>query len=131
MPERSASWPSGHAGLLLHAVLTYMDRLTLSVLARRICDDYHFDNEKYGSLDTGLSYAFAAGAFFFGWLVDRIGPPSSIPASSSPGPAPAWPPPMPISSAPRSAKHKPDEQTYLGLMVCRIALGFFESGHRR
>ena len=52
-------------------MLLYMDRLTISVLAKRICDEYGFTNEQYGSLDSGLSYAFAAGAFFFGFLVDQ------------------------------------------------------------
>ena len=69
------TWRYGVCGLLLLAtMLLYMDRLTLSVLAKRICDEYSFTNEEYGSLDSGLSYAFAAGAFFFGFLVDRLGP---------------------------------------------------------
>lgn len=129
--NRSASWRWGVCGLLLCAtMLLYMDRLTLSVLAKRICDEYSFNNEQYGSLDTGLSYAFAAGAFFFGFLVDRIGPRLLYPAVVI-----AW------SCAGLATAHSdliggwllPDgdsgEQTYVGFMLCRVALGFFESGH--
>ncbi|MBI3823175.1 MAG: MFS transporter, partial [Planctomycetes bacterium] len=129
--ERSTTWRYGVCGLLLCAtMLLYMDRLTISVLAKRICDEYQFTNEQYGGLDTGLSYAFAAGAFFFGFLVDRIGPrwlyPGVLVAWSAAGVATAY-------SEPIGAWLRPDhtraDQTYIGLLVCRIALGFFESGH--
>ncbi len=129
--ERSNTWRWCVCGLLLCAtMLLYMDRLTISVLAKRICTEYGFSNEKYGSLDTGLSYAFAAGAFFFGFLVDRLGP-----RFLYPGVVVAW------SCAGLATAHSdvigawmlPDadaaEQTYLGFMACRVALGFFESGH--
>ena len=129
--ERSNTWRWGVCGLLLCAtMLLYMDRLTLSVLATRICGDYGFTNEKYGSLDAGLSYAFAAGAFFFGFLADRLGP-----RFLYPGVVVAW------SCAGLATAHSefigawllPDadaaEQTYFGFMACRVTLGFFESGH--
>jgi ACS family hexuronate transporter-like MFS transporter len=129
--ERSTSWRYGVSGLLLCAtMLLYMDRLTLSVLAKRICDEYGFTNEQFGALDTGLSYAFAAGAFLFGMLVDVIGPrwlyPGVIIAWSAAGLATAYSDTIGaflLPSAPAA------EQTYLGFMLCRIALGFFESGH--
>src|SRR5689334_2769692 len=79
--ERSTTWRYGVCGLLLCAtMLLYMDRLTISVLAKRIIEEYGFSKEQYGSLDSGLSYAFAAGAFFFGFLVDKIGPRFLYPA---------------------------------------------------
>jgi ACS family hexuronate transporter-like MFS transporter len=129
--DRSPTWRYSVCGLLLGAtMLLYMDRLTLSLLAKPICDQYSFTNEQYGSLDTGLSYAFAAGAFFFGFLVDRFGPrwlyPAVVVCWSCAGLATAY-------AEAIGAWFLPDEslpdQTYLGFMLCRIALGFFESGH--
>ncbi len=129
--ERSTSWRYGVCGLLLCAtMLLYMDRLTLSVLAKRICDEYGFSNEQYGALDTGLSFAFAAGAFFFGFLVDRIGPrwlyPGVLILWSLAGLATAYSDRIGAWLTPDAS---PADQTYLGFMLCRIALGFFESGH--
>lgn len=129
--ERSTTWRYGVCGLLLCAtMLMYMDRLTLSVLAKRICDEHGFSNEQYGALDTGLSYAFAAGAFFFGFLVDRVGPrwlyPSVLLAWSGAGVATAYSGVIGAWLLPTSAS---GDQAYLGFMLCRIALGFFESGH--
>lgn len=129
--ERSTTWRYSVCGLLLCAtMLLYMDRLTLSVLAKRIKDEYGFSNEQYGGLDAGLSYAFAGGAFFFGFLVDRIGPrwlyPGVLVLWSLAGLATAY-------SDSIGAWFRPEaslaDQTYLGFMLCRIALGFFESGH--
>ena len=129
--ERSTTWRYSVCGLLLLAsMLLYMDRLTLSLLAKRICDEYGFNNEQFGTLDTGLSYAFAAGALFFGFLVDRVGPrwlyPIVVICWSSAGLATAY-------SEAIGAWLLPDQsvpdQAYLGFMLCRIALGFFESGH--
>ncbi|MSQ95584.1 MAG: MFS transporter [Gemmataceae bacterium] len=129
--ERSTTWRWGVCSLLLCAtMLMYMDRLTLSVLAKRICDEYGFSNVQYGQLDTGLSYAFAAGALFFGFLVDRIGPrwlyPGVLIAWSGAGVATAYSESIGVWLLPDASG--PD-QTYLGFMLCRIALGFFESGH--
>jgi ACS family hexuronate transporter-like MFS transporter len=131
MTERSTTWRYGVCGLLLCAtMLMYMDRLTLSVLAKRICDEYGFSNEQYGGLDTGLSYAFAAGAFFFGFVVDWVGPrylyPLVLLAWSGAGVATAYSETIGAWLWPGATSA---EQTYIGFMVCRVALGFFESGH--
>jgi MFS transporter, ACS family, hexuronate transporter len=128
---RSDRWRYTVCGLLLCAtMLLYMDRLTLSVLGRRICDDYGFTNEQFGALDTGLSYAFAAGAFFFGYLVDRVGPrwlyPAVVIAWSSAGLATAHSEAIGAWLLPADSG---SDQAYFGFMLCRIALGFFESGH--
>src|SRR5437667_532412 len=73
--ERSTTWRYSVCGLLLCAtMLNYMDRQTLSQLAKTICDEYGLSNERYGWLDTGFSLAFASGALFFGFVVDRVGP---------------------------------------------------------
>ena len=129
--ERSSTWRYSVCGLLLAAtMLLYMDRLTLSQLATTICKEYSLTNEQYGTLDTAFSYAFAAGALFYGFLVDRLGPrwlyPAVVILWSSAGLATAYAEIigawfLPDSSVP--------EQAYLGFMLCRIALGFFESGH--
>ena len=129
--ERSTTWRYSVCGLLLLAsMLLYMDRLTLSLLAKRICDEYGFDNEQFGTLDTGLSYAFAAGALFFGFLVDRIGPrwlyPAVVVCWSGAGLATAYSEAIGAWLLP---DHSLPDQAYLGFMLCRIALGFFESGH--
>jgi ACS family hexuronate transporter-like MFS transporter len=129
--ERSITWRYSVCGLLLCAtMLMYMDRLTLSVLKTRICTEYGFSNEQYGGLDTGLSYAFAAGAFFFGFVVDRIGPrwlyPGVLLAWSCAGVATAYSHIVGSWFVPNASL---GDQTYLGFMLCRVTLGFFESGH--
>jgi ACS family hexuronate transporter-like MFS transporter len=129
--ERTPTWRYSICGLLLCAtMLMYMDRLTLSVLAKRICDEYGFSNEQYGGLDTGLSYAFAAGALFFGVLVDFVGArflyPIVLIAWSAAGLATAYSEAIGAWILPHETSAM---QTYWGFMVCRIALGFFEAGH--
>lgn len=164
--ERSDTWRWGVCGLLLlAAMLMYMDRLTLSQLATTICREYALTNERFGLLATGFSIAFATGALFFGFLVDRVGPrflyPIVVIGWSAAGVATAYsqsigawfipddPAEAPmlaastiglISSAftdgPMQAAYalypgrtQVCEQAYIGFMVCRIALGFFEAGH--
>jgi ACS family hexuronate transporter-like MFS transporter len=129
--ERSTTWRYGVCGLLLCAtMLLYMDRLTLSLLAKPICDEYGFTNKQYGTLDTGLSYAFAAGAFFFGFLVDKVGArwlyPTVLLAWSGAGVATAFADAIGGWFLPNDTLA---DQTYFGFMLCRVALGFFESGH--
>src|SRR5882672_3273612 len=73
--DRSTTWRWGVCSLLLlAAMLMYMDRLTLSQLAPTICREYALTNERFGLLATGFSIAFATGALFFGFAVDRVGP---------------------------------------------------------
>ena len=129
--ERSTTWRYSVCGLLLCAtMLLYMDRLTLSVLAKRICDEYGFTNEQYGVLDTGLSYAFAGGAFFFGFMVDRFGArwlyPGVLIAWSCAGLATGYSDLIGAWLLPDAGT---SDQAYYGFMACRVTLGFFESGH--
>src|SRR5437867_1382534 len=73
--DSSTTWRYGASGLLLLAtMLMYMVWLTLSQLGTRICREYSLSNEQFGLLAPVFSYAFASGALFFGFLVDRIGP---------------------------------------------------------
>ncbi len=129
--ERSTTWRYGVCGLLLCAtMLNYMDRQTLSQLATTICDEYNLSNEQYGWLDTGFSLAFASGALFFGFVVDRLGPrwlyPSVLIGWSCAGLATAYAETIGGWIFPDA--NLPD-QAYRGFMVCRIVLGFFEAGH--
>jgi ACS family hexuronate transporter-like MFS transporter len=129
--ERSSTWRYSVCGLLLCATtLLYMDRQTLSQLATTICTEYSLSNEQYGWLDTGFSLAFASGALFFGFLVDRLSPrwlyPLVVVGWSCAGLATAYA--QTVGSWFLPEVH-PSEQAYLGFMLCRITLGFFESGH--
>ncbi len=131
MTERSTSWRYGVCGLLLCAtMLNYMDRQTLAQLAKTICDEYTLSNEQYGWLDTGFSLAFASGALFFGFVVDRLGPrwlyPAVLIGWSSAGLATAYADSIGAWFFPNATL---PEQAYHGFMVCRIVLGFFEAGH--
>jgi ACS family hexuronate transporter-like MFS transporter len=163
--ERSNTWRWGVCGLLLlAAMLMYLDRLTLSQLATTICLEYALSDERFGLLATGFSFAFAAGALSFGFLVDRIGPrwlyPAVVIGWSCAGLATAYsqaigawfipddPSELPTLAAstfgllggsgdgrlPAACALFPGrtlvgKQAYLGFMICRIALGFFEAGH--
>ncbi|MBI2807958.1 MAG: MFS transporter [Planctomycetes bacterium] len=165
--ERSTSWRYRVCGLLLLAtMLNYMDRLTLSQLGTTIRHEYSLSHEQYGMLDTGFSYAFALGAIFFGFLVDRVGPrflyPSVFLGWSAAGvatafaqPIGAWFIPETVHSLPETlsatlmgltgspggggpllaattlfpGRTQVSEQAYLGFMLCRVTLGFFEAGH--
>ena len=62
------------AGLLLVAtVISYIDRLTLSILAPAICDDLHLSNVQYASIGVWFLLAYSFGQTIFGKLQDRVG----------------------------------------------------------
>jgi ACS family hexuronate transporter-like MFS transporter len=62
------------AGLLFLATLiSYIDRLTLSVLAPTICNDLHLSNFQYASISVWFLLAYSLGNTVFGKLQDRIG----------------------------------------------------------
>jgi MFS transporter, ACS family, hexuronate transporter len=140
--DRTSTWRYGVCGLLLAAtMLMYMDRLTLSQLGPTICREYSLTNERFGLLATGFSIAFATGALFFGFLVDRVGPrwlyPFVVIGWSAAGVATAYSqaigawfiPDDPTLLPSFGAAAPSSEQAYLGFMICRVALGFFEAGH--
>jgi ACS family hexuronate transporter-like MFS transporter len=58
--------------LLLATMVNYMDRLTLNLLAKHINSDLGLTPEGYAALEWGFALAFALGAIFFGFLVDRF-----------------------------------------------------------
>jgi ACS family hexuronate transporter-like MFS transporter len=130
--DPDSGWRWSVCGLLLLAtMLNYMDRQTLSQLATTICTEYGLNNEQYGRLDSGFSYAFAFGALFFGFVVDRMRPywlyPLVLVGWSLAGIATAHA--ARIGALLLGDDASASEQAYAGFMACRVTLGFFESGH--
>jgi ACS family hexuronate transporter-like MFS transporter len=54
-------------------VLSYIDRLVLSVLKPTLQGLYHWSDSGYGHVVSLFQLAYGLGFLFFGWLVDRIG----------------------------------------------------------
>jgi ACS family hexuronate transporter-like MFS transporter len=136
--ERSNRWRYSVCGLLLLAtMLNYMDRQTLSQMATTIRAEYHLGSDHYGSLEMGFGLAFAAGAFVFGLLADRISIrwlyPAVLLCWSLAGIATAAAPAIGVALAGWLGSVGVDTEDisrpYLGFLACRIALGFFEAGH--
>jgi ACS family hexuronate transporter-like MFS transporter len=176
--DRPPSWKWTVCGLLLLAtMLNYMDRQTLSQLAKTISDEYYLSNQQYGNLAMGFGLAFAAGALFFGFLADRVSVlwlyPVVLIGWSCAGIATGYADfigryvlDLIAPGAAETAQIKagaayvgylgnrglgwscagimtayqdaaglrvfeslPDTPTYVGFMVCRVVLGFFEAGH--
>jgi ACS family hexuronate transporter-like MFS transporter len=101
--------------LLLASALNYMDRQALANVAPRILAEFGFDEPRYGWLELGFGWAFAAGALVFGVLADRLDIRLLYPAVLA-----AW------SAVGFATGHVTD---YAGLFACRLGLGFFEAGH--
>jgi MFS transporter, ACS family, hexuronate transporter len=137
--ERSTQWRYSVCGMLLLAtMLNYMDRLTLSQLATTIRAEYQLSHAHYGGLEEGFGYAFAAGALFFGFMADRVSVrwlyPSVLIGWSLAGIATAEAPAIGgvLSNwfgAYLGLSADSTDQSYLGFLICRIVLGFFEAGH--
>jgi len=61
-------------GLLFLAVTSlYMDRQLLSILAPRLAQDRGWSETDYGNMVAAYQFAYAAGVFAAGWLIDRLG----------------------------------------------------------
>lgn len=113
---RSATWRWYVCVLLLLAtVVNYMDRLTANTLATEIQAEFRLDNEQYGNLELGFGLAFAAGSLLFGWLVDRIGV--------------YWLYPVVLVGWSAMGFLTGLSRSYSELLILRILLGLFESGH--
>lgn len=141
---RAASWKWTVCALLfLATMLMYMDRQTLSQMAKRIGDELHLSNTQYGRLEMSFGLAFAAGAIINGLVADRVSIrwlyPVMLMGWSLAGVATAysvgigqalteWIPGL--GSGPgASSEEVLSHQAFVGLLACRITLGFFESGH--
>ncbi|QVL33426.1 MFS transporter [Telmatocola sphagniphila] len=101
--------------LLTASTLNYMDRMALNQSAADIQLQFGLNNTQYGLLEGVFSFAFALGAFSFGWLVDRKGVyltyPSVVLIWSLSGFLCGWAP------------------SFTFLLLCRFSLGLFEAGN--
>src|SRR6476619_6560201 len=113
---RPSSWKWTICGLLLLAsAINYMDRQTLANASVRITQEFGLKQEQYGNIEAAFAYAFAAGSLVFGWLADRFSVRWLYAVVLT-----AW------SLAGLAAGFVRDAHE---LLLCRVALGFFEAGH--
>lgn len=126
--------------LLLALMLNYMDRQTLSLTIVPISHELELTNTQYGLMEKGFGYAFAVGGLVAGWLADRFGVrwmyPLVLFGWSCAGIATGYADRIGQALAPLAAwwwpgsvdPHEPNQCAFLGFLVLRTALGFFESG---
>jgi ACS family hexuronate transporter-like MFS transporter len=106
----------GICGLLLLAtMINYMDRLTLNQTAKRVMAELEFGEDRYGKLEGYFGAAFAFGALFFGWMVDRINV--------------RWVYPLMVMVWSLAGMASGFARDFHELVWCRIALGFFEAAN--
>jgi ACS family hexuronate transporter-like MFS transporter len=130
---RAPAWKWYVCGILLLAtMLNYMDRQTLSVTITDISRELHLTNEHYGNLEYGFGLAFAVGGLVTGLIVDFVNVrwlyPVVFAGWSLAGFAAAYAEPIGELLTPPSMRDSLPPG-YVGLLVCRITLGFFEAGH--
>ena len=101
--------------LLLASTINYMDRQTLTNTSERITREFHLSEQQFGSLETAFGLAFAFGASLFGIIADR----SNI----------KWLYPVVLILWSTMGFATGLVETYTGLLLCRMFLGFFEAGH--
>lgn len=101
--------------LLLASSINYMDRQTLSNVSVRIKTEFGLSGEQYGQIELAFGWAFAVGATVFGIIADRTSIrwlyPGVLLAWSVMGMLTGW------------------AESFVGLLACRLLLGFFEAGH--
>jgi ACS family hexuronate transporter-like MFS transporter len=129
--------------LLLALVLNYMDRQTLSLTITAIEQEINLNNTQYGRLEKGFGYAFALGGLAFGVLADRVSVrwlyPFVLIGWSAAGLATGYADRLgqwitPLLSQffdvnKLSLTHDAETtRAYVGFLVCRVTLGFFEAG---
>ena len=142
--SKSASWKWQVCALLLLATtINYMDRQTLALLAKEISKQFDLSKEQYGNVEMAFGLAFALGGLFAGVAADRFSVrwlfPLVLIGWSLAGIATAYVEPIgrTVLEFARDwfgsdlnwlGGGKSVEPGYLGLIICRTALGFFESG---
>lgn len=140
--NRPASWKWTICGLLfLATMLMYMDRQTLSQMSKRIIEEFDLTKEQYGRLESGFGLAFAIGALVNGLIADRVSIrwmyPVMLIGWSLAGVATAWSKELGgVLASVIGTGHTylgmtgaESDAGYLGLLACRVMLGFFEAGH--
>ena len=100
--------------MLLATMLNYMDRQALAQQATEISADLKLSNHDYAQIESGFGLAFAVGGIVTGLLADRISP-----RWLYPGVLLGW---SAVGFATGAVT------SYHELYVCRVLLGFFESG---
>ncbi|NLY02650.1 MAG: MFS transporter [Rhodopirellula sp.] len=139
-PSRGAGkwWVCGL--LLLALMLNYMDRQTLSLTIVPISKELGLTNTQYGQLEKGFAYGFAFGGILAGWLADRFSVrwmyPLVLLGWSAAGIASGYGDHIGQTLAPLVASwwpgsvdpSSPNSSAFLGFLILRTALGFFESG---
>lgn len=129
--------------LLLALVLNYMDRQTLSQTITAIETELRTNSAQYGRLEAGFGYAFALGALAFGILADRLSIrwlyPGVLLGWSFAGLATGYADRIgkwlvvPLGTVFDLQKltltsDPAIQETFVGFLVCRVILGFFEAG---
>jgi MFS transporter, ACS family, aldohexuronate transporter len=114
-PRPLLKW--GICGLLLLAtMINYMDRQTLSQMAKRIKVEFaNDDNQLYARLETGFALAFGTGLILTGITVDRIGARLLYP--------------LMVSLWSLAGFMTGFVRNYEQLLACRVLLGFFEAAN--
>jgi len=124
-------WVCG--ALLLATLLNYMDRQALSETATELKARFALDDERYGRIEQGFSYAFAVGSVLFGFLADRFGPrllyPVVLVGWSLAGVATTFATSDAVARALEGADDPAGTGAFVWLLVCRTVLGLFEAGH--
>ena len=59
--------------LFLAVTILYVDRQSLSILAPQLEKDFGWSETDYGKMVAAYQFAYAAGVFAAGWLIDRLG----------------------------------------------------------
>ncbi len=101
--------------LLLASAVNYMDRQTLSVVAKRITTELHMNETQYGSVESVFGLSFAFGGLLWGVAVDRF----SV----------RWVYPIGLLGWSAVGFLTGFVRNYEELAYCRALLGFFESSH--
>ncbi|MFO0798656.1 MAG: MFS transporter [Gemmataceae bacterium] len=112
----ASPWRWWVCGLLfLATTLNYMDRVGLNQMAPRIQSALTIDDFEYSLLESGFSFAFAAGALLFGFVVDRVNV--------------RWVYPLAVLGWSAAGVLTGYASGFAWLFGCRVALGLFEAGN--
>ena len=60
--------------MLLLSMVTYLDRVNISIAARHITAEYHLDDIQMGRIFSAFIFAYGLFQVPGGWLTDRFGP---------------------------------------------------------